>query len=119
MQDFGWIPQHSEGLSINKAGQVGGICPALSFEERVSQEDILDRVSLTAACTRSLSGPVRAGASKNLGAFRLKLRLKPPSGALTFRSSRPGPSATCLSQVPGGEKWGRSFCTSPHASASR
>ena len=34
--------------------------------------------SKTAACTRSLSGPVRAGASKNLGAFRLKLRLKPP-----------------------------------------
>ena len=39
----------------------------------------LDRVSKTAACTRSPSGPVRAGASKKLGAFRLKLRLKPPS----------------------------------------
>ena len=36
-------------------------------------------VSKTAAYTRSLSGPVRAGASKNQGAFRLKLRLKPPS----------------------------------------
>src|SRR6201988_3598650 len=35
------------------------------------------RVSGTAACTRSLSGPVRAGASKNQGAFRLKLRLRP------------------------------------------
>lgn len=41
------------------------------FEERVSQEDFLDRVSKTAACTRSPSGPVRAGASKKLGAFRL------------------------------------------------
>jgi hypothetical protein len=39
----------------------------------------LDRVSKTAAYTRSLSGPVRAGASKKLGAFRFKLRLKPLS----------------------------------------
>ncbi len=39
----------------------------------------LYRVSKTAACTRSLSGPVGLGASKKLGAFRLKLRLKPPS----------------------------------------
>lgn len=54
--------------------------PASLHEERVSQEDISSfRVSKTAACTRSLSGPVRAGASKNQGAFRLKLRLKPPS----------------------------------------
>jgi len=43
-----------------------------------------------AASTRSLSGPVRAGASKNLGAFRLKLRLKPPS-QLTGYSQRKEP----------------------------
>lgn len=45
------------------------IRPARPSEERVSQEDFLDRMSETAACTRSLSGPVRVGASKNLGAF--------------------------------------------------
>ena len=38
-----------------------------------------------AACTRSLSGPVRAGASKNQGAFRLKLRLTPPLSLMLVR----------------------------------
>ena len=41
--------------------------------ECVSQEDFPVRVTKTAAYTRRLSGPVRAGASKNQGAFRLKL----------------------------------------------
>jgi len=68
----------------------------------------LVRVSKTAAYTRSLSGPVRAGASKKLGAFRFKLRLKPPSlvdgefhrgkapGALPFSGAKGRSEVTCV-----------------------
>jgi hypothetical protein len=59
-----------KGFSIYKAGRVRWNTPGFC-EERVSQEDFLDRVSKTAASTRNLSDPVRAGASENLGAFRL------------------------------------------------
>ena len=46
---------------------------------------------------------VRAGASKKLGAFRLKLRLKPPL-SVDRPSLAERPQAPCLSQVPrGGE----------------
>src|SRR3954467_1836426 len=83
-----------------KPGVSDGTRPA-SARMRVSQEDFLGRGRKTAACTRSLSDPVRAGASKNQGAFRLKLRLEPPFGLMVARFGRT--LTTCLSQVPRGE----------------
>jgi len=57
-------------FSINKAGRICcGSARLLPSEERVSQEDFLDRVSETAACTRSLSGPDGPARRKHLGAF--------------------------------------------------
>src|ERR1700757_4240018 len=77
----------------------------------------LDRVSKAAAYTRSLSGPVRAGASRKLGAFRFKLRLKPPP-LLMASPTRRGPGRPAFRQVPRGES--EVICVPhSHASASR
>ena len=51
--------------------------PASLHGECISQEDVSPfKVSKQRLSLGVSSGPARAGASKNLGAFRLKLRLK-------------------------------------------
>ncbi len=74
--------------------------------ECVSQEDFPRSGRARQRLTLEVSsGPVRAGASKNQGAFRLKLRLKPPP-AVNGGPQWTGPSATCLSSGAGGRGLG-------------
>src|SRR5208282_1191546 len=94
-------------FSINnpKRGTTDAQRPVSSFLVwgQTSQDDFRPRWARRRLALEVFSGPDRAGASKNQGAFRLKLRLKPPSLLLMVGPQRTRPPATCLSQVPRGD----------------